>query len=124
MPRRREAPRGASLEDIARIVEGTLEGPGALVVADLKSLEDAGPDDLAYVVADRFLRAAQRSRAAAFLVPQQLSELDRPQIVVANPAYAAVRVVEQFFMTPYRPRGIARPVARGRGVIIGADASI
>ena len=41
-----------------------------------------------------------------------------------NPAYAAACVVQQFFTAPYRPRGIARPLARGRGVIIGAHPSI
>jgi UDP-3-O-[3-hydroxymyristoyl] glucosamine N-acyltransferase len=51
-------------------------------------------------------------------------ELDRPQIVVPNPAYAAVRVVQEFFTAPYRPRGVARPLARGRRVVIGADPSI
>ncbi len=124
MPRRRATPRGARLEDIARAVEGTLLGPGSAVIADFKGLEEAGPDDLTYVAADRFLRAASQSRAAAFIVAQRVHELDRPQIVVANPTYAAVRVVERFFSAPYRPRGIARPVARGRGVVVGADPSI
>jgi UDP-3-O-[3-hydroxymyristoyl] glucosamine N-acyltransferase len=124
MPRRRATPRGARIGDIARAVDGTLVGPGSAVIADLKSLEEAGADHLSYVVADRFLPAAHRSRAAAFLVGQGVPELDRPQIVVTNPAYAAACVVTRFFTPPYRPRGIARPLARGRGVIIGADPSI
>jgi UDP-3-O-[3-hydroxymyristoyl] glucosamine N-acyltransferase len=124
MPRRRTAARGATLEDIARAVGGGLSGPGSLVVADLKSLEEAGPDDLSYVVSDRLVPAAHRSQAAAFLVARPVAALDRPQVVVANPAYAAARVVEQFFTAPYRPRGIGRPIARGRGVVIGADPSI
>jgi UDP-3-O-[3-hydroxymyristoyl] glucosamine N-acyltransferase len=123
-PRRREAPRGARLEDIARVVEGRLTGLGTTVVADLKSLEEAGTNDLSYIVADRFLSAARRSRAAAFLVSRHLPDVDRPQIVVANPAYAAVRVVERFFVRPYQPRGIAAPIARGHKVVIGADPSI
>ena len=94
------------------------------MVTDLKNLEDAGVGDLTYVTAERALPAALRSRAAAFLVARPFPELPRPQIVVANPAYAAACIVQRFFTAPYRPRGIGRPLARGRGVIVGADPSI
>ncbi len=124
MPRRRQAPRGVRVEDIARAVDGALSGPRSVTVADLKSLEEAGPDDLAYVVDDRFLPLARRSRAGALLVTRPLPALDRPQIAVANPVYAAARVVARFFTEPYRPRGVAAPIARGRDVIIGAEPSI
>jgi UDP-3-O-[3-hydroxymyristoyl] glucosamine N-acyltransferase len=124
MPARRAAPRGARLEAIARAVKGALAGSGSALITDLKSLEEAGSSDLTYVVADRSLPAAGRSRAAAFLVARRVPELGRPQIVVPNPAYAAACVVQRFFTAPYRPRGIARPLARGLGVSIGADPSI
>jgi len=124
MPGRRATPRGVRLEAIARTVEGSLTGSRSTVIADLKSLEEAGPRDLTYVAAERALLAARRSRAAAFLVAQEVREIDRPQIVVANPAYAAALVVQRFFTAPYRPRGIGRPLVRGRGVVVGADPSI
>jgi UDP-3-O-[3-hydroxymyristoyl] glucosamine N-acyltransferase len=124
MPRRRATPRGARLADIARAVDGTLTGSGAAVIADLRSLDDAGPRDLTYVATERAFPDARRSRAAAFLVARRVPQLDRPQIVVANPAYAAACVVQRFFTAPYRARGIARPIARGRGVIIGPHPSI
>jgi UDP-3-O-[3-hydroxymyristoyl] glucosamine N-acyltransferase len=124
MPRRRPSPRRARLGDIADAIAGTLRGPGSVLIADLKSLEEAGAGDLAYVAADRLLRAAGRSRAAAFIVGRHVPELDRPQVVVANPLYAATLVVERFFTAPTRPRGIGRPVARGRGVVVGAHPSI
>jgi UDP-3-O-[3-hydroxymyristoyl] glucosamine N-acyltransferase len=124
MPRRRASPRGARLGDIADAVAGTLRGPASLRIADLQSLEEAGPADLAYVAGERFLRVAARSRAAAFIVGRHIPELDRPQVVVLHPLYAAVQVVERFFSAPPRPRGIGRPVARGRGVVVGAHPSI
>jgi UDP-3-O-[3-hydroxymyristoyl] glucosamine N-acyltransferase len=124
MPRRRQAPRGVRIEDIARAIDGVLSGSRSAAIADLKSLEDAGPDDLAYVVDDRFLPLARRSRAGALLVNRPLPAFDRPQIAVANPAYAAIRVVARFFTKPYRPRGVAAPITRGRAVVIGAEPSI
>jgi UDP-3-O-[3-hydroxymyristoyl] glucosamine N-acyltransferase len=124
MRHRPQASRGVRIEDVARAVDGVLSGSPSITIADLKSLEDAGPHDLAYVGDTRFLAPARRSRAAALLVKHPLSDFPRPQIAVANPAYAAVLVVERFFTTPYRARGIGRPIVRGRAVVIGAKPSI
>ncbi|MGH7331693.1 MAG: UDP-3-O-(3-hydroxymyristoyl)glucosamine N-acyltransferase [Candidatus Rokuibacteriota bacterium] len=124
MGRRRQASRGVRIEDIARAVDGVLSDSRSVTIADLKSLEDAGPHDLAYVVDNRLLAVARRSRAGALLVSHPLPDVDRPQITVANPAYAAVQVVERFFTTPYRGRGIGAPITRGRDVSIGAEPSI
>ncbi len=121
---RRQASRGVRIEDIARTVDGVLSGTRSITIADLKSLEDAGPHDLAYVGDPRFLASARRSRAGALLVNHPLSDFPRPQITVANPAYAAVLVVQHFFTTPYRARGIGKPIVRGRSVVIGAKPSI
>jgi UDP-3-O-[3-hydroxymyristoyl] glucosamine N-acyltransferase len=75
------------------------------------------------VVSDPFLPAAGHSRAAAFLVARQIPDLDRPQIVVPNPAYAAACAGAQFFTAPYRPA--ASPGRwRGARVTIGAQPSI
>lgn len=125
MRHRRRASRGVGIEDIARAVDGVvLSGSSAITIADLKSLEEAGPHDLAYVGDDRFLTSARRSRAGALLVNRPLPDFDRPQIRVANPAYAAVLVIERFFTTPYRARGVGAPIVRGRDVVIGAEPSI
>jgi UDP-3-O-[3-hydroxymyristoyl] glucosamine N-acyltransferase len=124
MPRRHATPRGARLADIARAVQGALAGSGAAVITDLRSLEEAGPGELSYVAADRSVSKARGARAAAFLVARRIPDVKVPQIVVANPAYAAACVVQRFFTAPYQPRGIARPLARGRDVIIGAQPSI
>lgn len=113
-----------TLGDIARAVEGRLIGPPDAAVTGAASLADASEDDLSYVDHDRYLPAAARSRAAAFVVSQEVTGLARPQIVAANAKYAFARIVQQFFSAPYAPRGIAADVARGQDVEIGADVSV
>ncbi|HKW86543.1 MAG TPA: UDP-3-O-(3-hydroxymyristoyl)glucosamine N-acyltransferase [Nitrospiraceae bacterium] len=118
------ASRPLQLVDIQRAIGGELVGRADTVVSGASSLEEAGPGDLAYIAADRFIPAAQKSKAAAFVVSGRIRELNRPQIVVPNPAYAFACLVEQFFTAPLARRGIAEQVARGTGVSIGPDASI
>jgi UDP-3-O-[3-hydroxymyristoyl] glucosamine N-acyltransferase len=112
------------LKDVADLVNGRIHGPSDRSVAGVSSLGDAGPEDLAYVGADRFIKVAQSSEAAAFVVSRPLAELERPQIVVGNPAYAFACIAQRFFTAPYHARGIATEAFRGTGVQIGSDPSI
>lgn len=116
--------RPLALRDIARAVEGRLIGSPDVTVTGIGSLADASEGDLSYIEHDRYLPAATRSRAAAFLVSQEMAGLTRPQIVAANAKYAFARIVEQFFTPPYAARGVAAEVARGQDVEVGADVSI
>ncbi len=124
MARASGSPRAATLEELAREVGGAVIGDAGTTVTDVSSLEEAAPGELAYVAADRFIPAARRSRAAAFLTARPLAELGRPQIVVADPTYAAARIIERVFTEPYRARGIGSPIERGRDVEIGPEPSI
>jgi len=116
--------RPLALRDIARAVEGRLIGLPDVTVTGIASLADASEGDLSYIEHDRYLPAATRSRAAAFVVSQETAGLTRPQIVAANAKYAFARIVEQFFTPPYAARGVAAEVARGQDVEMGADVSI
>jgi UDP-3-O-[3-hydroxymyristoyl] glucosamine N-acyltransferase len=112
-----------SLGEVAAAVGGRLVGPD-VSIRGVSSLDGAGSGDLAYVDADRFFEAARASRAAAFLVSREIPGTAQPQVLVPHPRYAFVRVVERFFTSPRRPRGIDPLVARGADVLIGPDASI
>jgi UDP-3-O-[3-hydroxymyristoyl] glucosamine N-acyltransferase len=121
--RRPSAAAGVPLSDIAAAVGGRQIGAETGILG-VSSLDEANAGELAYVENDRFIEAARASRASALLVGQEIGEIGRPQIVVSEPRLAFLRVVEQFFTTPRRPRGIAADVARGADVRIGPDASI
>jgi UDP-3-O-[3-hydroxymyristoyl] glucosamine N-acyltransferase len=113
-----------TLGELARAVGGQVTGSAHTVISGVSSLEEARPGDLAYVEGDRFLKAAQDSKAAAFVVAHPLAGLSRPQLAAANPKYVFARLVQQFFTAPYKARGIAQQVSQGTGVRIGPDASI
>ncbi len=110
--------------EIAAFLSGTLVGDADLGVTGVSGLEEATAGDLSYVAGDRFNKAAMRSNAAAVVVGRRIPELTKPQIVVPHPAYAFVRVVQEYFCPPYRARGVVQPVVEGEGVRLGPDVSI
>ncbi len=123
MPRRRDV-QHIPLHDIARFVDGRIDGAGETIITGVSSVTDAGPGDLAFIAGERFAAAARSSRATAFLVPRQVDHLGAAQVVVDNPGYAFARVVERFFLAPHASRGIADDLVRGADTSIGPDVSI
>jgi UDP-3-O-[3-hydroxymyristoyl] glucosamine N-acyltransferase len=111
------------LGELAEALGGKVVGRADTVVTGVSSLEHAGPGDLSWIENPRGEEQAHQSRAGAFLVAAPAT-VERPQIVVAQPRVAMVETLERYFLTPRPRRGIARPVSRGRGVRVGAGASI
>ena len=116
--------RSISLRELARAVGGQVHGAADTTISGAASLEQAQPGDLAYVDGERFVKAALDSKATAFVVAQPLAGLPRLQLVVPNPKYAFARLVQQFFVAPYKARGIAQQISQGTGVTIGPEVSI
>jgi UDP-3-O-[3-hydroxymyristoyl] glucosamine N-acyltransferase len=113
-----------SLAGIQKLIGGEVIGSPDFIIAGISSLEDAEQNDLSYAVSDHVLKAVLASKAAAFIVARRLPELNKPQLVVAHPAYAFARLA-QILCPKFHPApGVAAEVIRGLDVEIGADVSI
>ncbi|MBN2231365.1 MAG: UDP-3-O-(3-hydroxymyristoyl)glucosamine N-acyltransferase [Deltaproteobacteria bacterium] len=117
-------PRELPLDEIAALVDGRIVGLGSVIVTGVSSLEDAGPDDLAYVAGRRHVDAARKSAAGALVVEQPLADLDKPQVVTEHAALAFARITAHFFVAPRRDYGIDPGCVMGEAVILGAGVTI
>ena len=109
---------------IQELLGAQLIGKADTLITGLSSLETAEAGDLAFLASDRFLKAAQSSRAGALIAARPVPDVHCPLLVVDHPAYAFARVAQQLFVEPYRARGIAPDLMRGEAVSIGPDVSI
>jgi UDP-3-O-[3-hydroxymyristoyl] glucosamine N-acyltransferase len=89
-----------SLRELAERVGGAVEGDGALVIARVMPLEEAGPSDLSFFANKRYRRAFEASRAGAVLVqPEEAVPAGRAVLRVKN-AYLAFAKVATLFHPP------------------------
>lgn len=114
------------------------EAAGELVLSGVASLEEAGPEDLAYASGVRFRERAEASGAGALLVSPDLEDLadsaaptaSRPLIVVDDPALAMNRAVTLIAVRPLpEPRVhetavVAESASLGEGVSLGPYAVV
>jgi len=129
-----------TLAEIARLVGGKGKGPEDLLLKGIASLEEAGPEDVAFFSGSVRTRERVRgapdpgllkTRAGLLLLPEGMDAGDRPCVHVEKPGLAAVLVARHFHPgLPRRPAGIdpgasVHPTAHlGRGVFVGPGCEI
>src|SRR6267142_483684 len=87
--------RPLSASEIAALTGGRLVGPGTVTVAGIAPLERAGPGDLSFLAAPRYVPYFQRTSASVVLVAPSLASSEggpETRIIVDDP-YAALLVV-------------------------------
>lgn len=82
------------IDELARLLNGKVQGEGFREIRSVASLESAGPEDLTFAEGERALAEAARSRAGCILVREGLSIPARSTLAVVHPKLAFIRAVE------------------------------
>nr|WP_227515657.1 UDP-3-O-(3-hydroxymyristoyl)glucosamine N-acyltransferase [Acinetobacter qingfengensis] len=128
-----------NLADICRHVQGTVHGDTEFIVEQLKSLEQAGVQDISFVNGEKYLDQAKASRAGVLIVSSDLVDQLKDQCIVLevkSPYLAFAILTHLFAKPPYNQQGIANTakihptatigqnVTIGDFVVIGEDTQI
>lgn len=113
--------------ELARAVNGRLEGRGDPDITGAAPLDDAGPTDLTLLTSARYLAEAQTTSAGVVLVSAQLSD-ELPagcaRIIVSD-AHAALTDLLPLLYPPHPPPAGIHPTAvMEADVLLGKDVSV
>ena len=134
------ARRRISAREIAALTNGQLVGPPDVTVSGVAPLDRAGPDDLSFLAARRYLQYFQRSSAAIVLCKPDLvadgTTGPACRVVVRDPHEALLSVIPVLYPEPAWEPGVHRtavigagatwrePVAIGPYAVLGHGASL
>jgi UDP-3-O-[3-hydroxymyristoyl] glucosamine N-acyltransferase len=104
---------------LAERIDAVLAGDGSAVIGAVKPLETAGAADVTFLSGAAKKEAAAKSAAAAFIVPERIDRLDRPQLVVANVDAALINALRIL-----APRLAAPPAGIDKSARVAGSASI
>ncbi len=111
--------RRISAREIAALTNGQLAGPGDVTVSGVAPLDRAGPDDLSFLAARRYLQYFQRSSAAIVLCKPDLVPEGTPgpacRVVVRDPHVALLSVIPVLYPEPAWVPGVHRTAVIGAG---------
>ena len=112
------------LSELSSRLGGTVGGPADPEITGAAGIAEAGEGQLTFVSGTAALKELDRCRAAAVLVPLDSPEQRMPVIRVKNPRLAFARVLELFYVEPYRAIGVSERAAVAKDVQIGEDCSV
>jgi len=125
-----------TLQEVAALAGGRALGAGSTKIVRIAPVDEAGPDDMAFVALQRYARFVEASRAGSFLVSEGLEEAlpaGAPRVVVADPYRALSLLLAHFcpdtaVLPAIHPTSVlGRGVRLGKGVrvdayaVLGAD---
>lgn len=91
-----------TLQQIARLVSGQLHGDPQLLIRGAAPLLEAGSDEITFIDRPNMLARIAESKAAAFLLPEEMTTITRPHIRVPRVQDAFASVVAHFRPPPPR----------------------
>ncbi|MGD9022243.1 MAG: UDP-3-O-(3-hydroxymyristoyl)glucosamine N-acyltransferase [Deltaproteobacteria bacterium] len=113
-----------TVRKIAELVKGQVVGDGDFVIRGVAPFDNASPHDITFAASASFKKRLDETKAAAVIVPRDVSESKKILVRVQNPTLAMARV-SGLFHPVYRPVvGISQDASVGKHFSCGADVSI
>lgn len=112
------------LGELAEMVGGELIGDPETKIAGVADLETAKDGEISFLADAKHVAAAEKTAAAAVIVPAALDHLPRPAIKVRDPYLAVARIHNYFLAEPFTATGIDPRAVVGRDCRIPAEVSV
>jgi UDP-3-O-[3-hydroxymyristoyl] glucosamine N-acyltransferase len=112
------------LAELAALVAGEVRGDRQRAISGIGTLESAGPEQLSFLTNPRYRHQAERSAAAALLVPPGVEIAGRDLLVAAEPYYALARLLALFHPAPAPAPGIHAAAVVDPGASVAASAHV
>ncbi|MBI2113813.1 MAG: UDP-3-O-(3-hydroxymyristoyl)glucosamine N-acyltransferase [candidate division NC10 bacterium] len=112
------------LGELAERLGCRLEGDGGLEIGGVRGLEDAGPQDLAFLAQERHLPRLAGSAAAAVILAEGWPPVDRPTLRTSNPYLAFARALSLFHPASVPSPGIHPTAVVSSDARVAASASV
>jgi len=110
--------------EIARAIQGRVEGDAAVIITGLAPIDQTRPGDLTFVAQPRYFSYIAKTPAAAVLVDANYSESPANGVAlirVANPYFAFLQIAKNFFQPPLPRAGVHPTAIIGENVRLGEN---
>jgi len=116
-----------SAGDVARLVNGRLEGDASRAVRAVAPLDRAGEDDVSFLAAAKYAPLLQSSGVGVLLVSPALAAEAASvpaRVLVDNPHEALLALLPVLYRSPEREPGVHPTAVIGRGARLGDDVTV
>lgn len=113
-----------TVREIAEMVGGEVVGDGDVIIRGAAPFDHAGSDEITFAVSPTYKKRLNETKAAAVIVPHDISESEKILVRVQNPSLALAKV-SAFFHQSERPViGISQEAHVGKNFKCGDEVSV
>jgi len=112
------------LADLAKAVCGVVAGDKDVIVKNVSPIEDAKPGSLVFVLEEKLLDQALKSKASAILAHSKSPVKGKPAILVDNPRKAMAQILALFASKKKIVKGIHKSAIIPKSCKIGSGTTI
>ena len=113
-----------SIAEIAALVGGAVAGDDQKLISDIRSIEEAGAEDLTFVSNPKYFKLLKTTLAGAILVPPGTSLPNKNLIVVADPYASFGKLLTVFYPVDHGPVGIHPDTFIEEGASVSPEATL
>jgi len=113
-----------SLAEIARAVDGEIQGDPDKLIQGAAPFEEASEEEITFAASPKFIKQLDRSKAGAVIVPSGVPKMDINLVVVKNPLVAFAKILEFLYPSVPGKIGIHSNTSVGENFIHGSSVSI
>jgi len=116
-----------TIDEVARLAEGEVQGDGSLMVRGVAPLEEAAGDEISFVAEARYFPYIQASQAAAVFVARDADVPLPPHMAavrVDDPRRALARVLPALYPERVPAPGVHPTAVLGRGAEVAPSATV
>jgi len=115
----------ATLEAVAKAIDGTVVGDGSVEISGVAGIREAREGELTFLANPRYETYLERTRASAIIVAENHRNIQKPLIQNSNPYLAFLKAVRFFQGEAERPSpGIHPSTVLGQGAVVDATAHV
>ncbi len=113
-----------TLAEIADFLGGTVIGADDIIIHNIRSIEDAGDDDITFIANKKYLKKLKLTKASAVLVSSPVEVQGKSLIVVADSYAALGKLLALFYPLDHGHSGVDRKACIEDGATISAEATV
>jgi UDP-3-O-[3-hydroxymyristoyl] glucosamine N-acyltransferase len=118
----------ATVEQLAALVRGRLEGDGSVPINSARPVGEAGPGDITFIESERYAKLLKASPASAAIVGPHFKLLDKPEmpVIEVDDPITAFLAVRTHLAGTDKPRwtGVHKMAAVAESAKIGQDVAV
>src|SRR4030043_1188609 len=115
---------GMTLNEIARIIGGTVIGRDDIIINNIMAIEDAREGDITFIANAKYVKKLKMTQASAIIPPPQTAAEGKTLVIVADPYAAFGKLLALFYPWEHGQKGISPDAYIEEGAIVSPEANI